>query len=110
MEREVPAQPFPHAEFAAQKPDGVDLPIENAAGQAELGDSPAEHSTGFKVGIEECRGMAAPKQVVCGSESRRPGADDGYLFPRSFLFARKVARIRGKVAVGAESMKIAHGE
>ena len=66
----------------AQAADVVDFPVQDVPGKAVGGNRPAQHSSRVGQFLEDRHAVAPQRQVACGGESRRSGADDGdLLFP-----------------------------
>ena len=86
--RDLVAQGDVVDEAHAGLPERLELALEHALGQAELGDAVAQHAAGLVVGVVDRHFVAGLRQEPGAAQAGRAGADDGHPCGRSVAATR----------------------
>ena len=84
-------EPDTHPELRPQTRDGLDLIVDDLAGEAKGGYAEAESAAGPLAGVEDGAVVSPLKEVERGRQTRRTGADDGHALARGILRSRPLS-------------------
>src|SRR5579871_6898277 len=98
------APTFAHAESRTKPMDDCDLRVERILGQSICRNAVTEHSTSFRIGIEQRASMTLLKQVVSGRQSCRTRTNDRHGLAARFHAWWQIRRRSVLIQIGGIAM------